>query len=359
MAASPRESVLNDSQIASLSIEKLMLHVIDVEKEGDERVIALDEIILNDEQKLFFLERIKSVAKGIQYEFNTASTTKSLCFSLLRNDENFTSVALALTNSFASQHRKRMSSGVFVTTIVQTVINDEPVQLVFLAKLDHRTVYKVTVQAREDGQGTQAIMEKVLNTLVEDKSAIQKSALIDVSDNFTWSVLADERQLKASGEISDYFKGFLQVSLMEVASVLTRKAVSTVGDWAKSLQATDMPDGEEKGNYKARAVAYMATAAQFKISDFIDAVVRDDDDDRKTRVKSALKAKLETVNITNQEFTPKPNSLPKKAKVQTWITAEKVKLEFEGESSDVGLRVQQTDGGDCIITIQTSSVVKN
>lgn len=359
MAIRPKESVLSDNQIESLSIQKLIFHVINVDGEGEDRVIPLDEVSLDDDQTNFFLDRIRSVAKGIQYNFipNNVST-KNSCNTLLTEPDNFLKTSIELTHAFASHHKGNMSSGVFVTSIVQTVFTaGRPIQMVFLAKFDHRNVYQIVVRAKETGGGNEVVMQKIADNLVEDKSAIQKSALIDVSDSFSWDVLADERKLKSSGEVTDYFKGFLGAQLKEVASVLTVRAVQSVRKWAYSLEEENLPDGEERGNYPARAVSYMQTQDEFDSDEFTNAVVKDVDPVRRQTAKESLKATLEEAGLTNQIFQPKPASLPRTDKKQVWKTEEGLTLEFSGESTDFGLQVKKREDGQAgyIITIKTKS----
>ncbi len=342
-----KEKSLTDAQINSLRIKKLIFHVIDVNANGEDKVKPLDELILDAEQNHFFLERIKSVASGIQYNFiEHAEQTKAPCKQLLSDQGEFKNHSLVLTQSFASYHKKNMSSGVFVVAIIESNYTDkEKIDLVFIAKFDHRNVYQITVQENATGTGNQAVMKKIADTLVEDKSAIQKSALINLdSTKYSWDVMADERKLTLKGEITDYFREFLGVTLREVASVLTQRAVQIVSKWIYTQD--DLPTGEEKGNYKSRAVAYMETHATFDLVEYLDAVVRDEENaERKSQMIKTLKEKLNEAGIANQKFQTRPNSLPKKLKKQLWKTTEGVTIEFLGEAEDFGIITRaRTDG---------------
>ncbi len=347
--ATTKEKSLTDAQVQSFKIKKLIFHVIDVEAEETHRVKALDELELDDDQNKFFLERIKSVATGIQYNFlEHAEHTKAPCKQLLSNEREFRSNSLILTQGFASYHKKNMASGVFVVAIVETSYTErDSINLVFVAKFDHRNVYQIIVKANDDGLGSHAVMQRVADTLVEDKSAIQKSALINLdADKYDWDVLADERRLNAKGEITDYFREFLGVSLKEVASVLTKRAVQIVNQWASAQDPADLPEGEEKGNYRSRAVAYMESNAVFDINDYLNAVIRDEDDgERKLRMEQSLRGQLDQAGIANQKFPTRPNSLPKNLRKQQWKTNEGITLEFYGEARDLGIETKQRSDG--------------
>ncbi|CAG0979385.1 hypothetical protein MTYP_01671 [Methylophilaceae bacterium] len=347
--ATTKEKSLNDAQIQSLKIKKLIFHIINVEAEETQRVKELDELVLDEEQNKFFLERIKSVASGIQYNFlEHAEHTQAPCKQLLSNEKEFRTNSLILTQAFASYHKKNMASGVFVVAIVESMYTEkESINLVFLAKFDHRNVYQIVVKANEGGVGNHAVMQKVADTLVEDKSAIQKSALINLdNDKYDWDVLADERRLNVNGEITDYFRDFLGVSLREVASVLTKRAVQVVHQWAIAQVPTDLPNGEEKGNYRSRAVAYMESNTVFDIDDYLNAVIRDEEDGtRKLRMEQSLRNQLDEAGIANQKFQTRPNSLPKKLKKQQWKTDEGITLEFYGEARDLGIETKPRSDG--------------
>lgn len=347
--ATIKEKSLSDAQIASLKIKKLIFHVIDVDAEETERVKPLNELILDADQNKFFLERIKSVASGIQYNFiEHAEHTKLPCQNLLEFENDFQANSITLAQGFASYHKKNMASGVFVVAIAESLYSEhESINLVFLAKFDHRNVYQIIVKANDDGLGSHAIMQKVADTLVEDKSAIQKSALINLdAEKYSWDVLADERKLNVKGEITDYFRNFLGVTLKEVASVLTKKAVQAVHQWAIARDPAELPDGEEKGNYRSRAVAYMESNTVFELDSYINAIIRDEvNEERKLRMEQSLRAQLDEAGITNQKFSTRPNSLPKKLKKQLWKTSEGITLEFFGEASDLGIETKPRSDG--------------
>ncbi|MCF6441052.1 nucleoid-associated protein [Pseudoalteromonas luteoviolacea] len=351
-----KESALTDAQIASIKIDKLIFHVIQADQEEGDKVTKLSEVVLDQEQTQFFIERIQSVSKGIQYNFNPDTlSTKEACATLLNPDKDFNSESVKLTSSFAQQHRGHMANGVFVvSTVTIKVAEKEELQLLFLAKFDYRKVYEITVKAREDGSGDEVIMKKIAANLVEDKSAIQKSALVDISETFSWDILADERRLKANGEVTDYFKAFLGAILREVASVLTKRAVTLVNKIARELDENNLPEGAVRGDYRARAVAYMETSDEYDSDDFLNSVVKDDDPKRREETREIFKKELELAGLTNQKFVPKPKSLPKSQRKQVWRTAEGLEIEIPGETADFGLNVEHLPGNQgVLIQIQT------
>lgn len=349
-----KESVLTNMQAAHLEIEHFIFHVIHPDQEDP--VTFLDEVVLTDEQKTFFTERLRNAATGSQYQFMPdAVSLKEKCQQLIADLDCFIEVSRQITRSFAGHHTGNTANGVFVVAIAKTLVADnQPIRLVFLVKLDHKEVYQYVLEQLAGGQ--RAVMHKIANSLVEDKTAVQKSALIDVSDAFAWDVLASERRPKPDGEIWDYFKEFLGVRLREDASILTRKTLAVVRKWARGLGATDVPDGEDVNTYKSRAIRFLEDNDQFDTDRFLDTVVRDEIDvERKTRVKQSLRDQLAEAGVAGQTFRPQPNSLPKKAKRMVYETMEGVTIQFEGSREEKGITIRTADGGK-IIEIRTARV---
>lgn len=357
-----KESALSDAQIQDMSIVKLTFHIIDVSKENEERVIPVTEISLDADQLGFFLRHIKTVATGIQYEFIDGAThTKNPCKALSSDEVDFAETSRELTVSFASHHRKNMASGVFVVaSLTLSAVEGRKPALIFIAKFDHKNVYQIIRGAEANGEYSKASMKKLTDTLVEDKTAIQKSALIDVSDLFSWDVLASERKLKESGEITDYFKAFLGVKLMEVASTLTRRTVALTKKWAADIPDDLLPEGQTRGDFAYRAVAYMQVADLFDTGKFIAAVVRSSNlpQNKAKSLADSLRASMDDAGLSNQSFAPKPNSLPKISRKQVWKTSEGLIMEFQGEAADFGIKISDRSDGKPgkVLTITTQDV---
>lgn len=347
-----RESVLSRSQLDSLVIEQFIFHVILPERR-DNPVEPLDEVILTDSQRNFFTDRLREAAYGTQFVFRDDAThLRDNCQQLLANPTDFVPVSRRLAEDFAGRHRGNMSPGVFVISIAQTLhTENHAVRLVFLAKLDHKLVFRYFLE--EGNGGTRARMEEITNTLVEDKSAMQKSALVDVSETFLWSALSWERQGKPDGDLTDYFRGFLGVRMRETASELTRRTVSTVKQWAVSVPQADLTPGEDAQSIRLRAVQYMKDRDTFDTDEFVNTVVRDEDEARKSRLCASLRDSLISVGIAGQTFRPQHNSLPKKAQRVVYETVEGVKIELTRPKEDCGVAIEQRNNG-ATITIRTT-----
>lgn len=351
------ESVLSQVQRNSLTIEDFIFHIIDPDLEGDQKVVFLDEVQLEEKQKTFFLDRLRDVAEGTQYIFKPDSVhLQEKCQQLLIEPNRFNEISRQITENFASRHEAQMSAGVFVIAVVRYLARIENwKKLVLLIKMDKRPSFSYT-HSELDGRRV-AVMSEVPNALNETKAAIQKSAVIDASNNFAWNVLAFDRIKKPL--LSDYYKGFLGVVERHEDSELTRKAHITVKKWAFKLTQDQMPPGEDALSYTGRALNYLTDHTIFETETFIDAVVRDDDPQRKIKLASQLREELVTIGVAGQQFAPRPNSLPGKQRRQVYKTAEGVTIIFEGDKNTAGLKVEDKAGGGKRVIIETGELTIN
>jgi hypothetical protein len=109
-------------------------------------------------------------------------------------------------------------------------------------------------------------------------------------------------------------------------------------------------------SFTGRAFNYLNDHDQFDTDAFIDAVVRDQDVERKASLSNALKEELVQAGIAGQRFAPKPGSIPKRQSKQVYQTAEGVMISFEGDKDAVGLSIETKPDGGKIITIETNQL---
>lgn len=351
----PLESVLSQAHRDSLEIVDFIFHIIDPEAEEEHEVIYLDEVHLQDRQKAFFLERLRESAEGTQYVFKPdAVHLKEKCQQIVAESSRFIELSRQVTRLFSSYHEGQMSAGVVVVSTVRYLKSANNWQkLVFLIKMDKRPSFSYSYTER-DGRRVAEMIE-IENSLNETKAAIQKSALIDVSNEFAWDVLAFDRVKKPL--IGDYYKGFLGVTERQQDSVLTKTTLSTVKKWAKRLTAEQMPPGEDALGYVGRALNYLKDHDAFDTDEYLNAVVRDEDAQRKAELIGLLREQLATAGVAGQQFRPRPDSLPGKDKKQIYQTAEGITITFEGDKTVVGLSIQNIANNRKRITIETGNIV--
>ncbi|MBT2563760.1 nucleoid-associated protein [Pedobacter sp. ISL-68] len=346
----PKESVLTEAEKQSFVIEKFIFHIIIQEELVP---LYLDEITLTAVQLDFFKKRFVEVSEGTQFKFADPDQSELFrnCNDLLEDAEgNFLHASKKITYAFQAQHSKNTKDGVLITALVSSGKS----KLVFLLKLDNQIVYHYKVSRNR------AALEEIKNTFVEDKKAIQKAAIIDISGDRVWQVLATDRSVRsAEAGITEYFAKFLGVIPIETATTLTKKAFRGVGRWAMMNQMDLDPD-QESSSYKSRAVSYLANATIFKTKEFIDQVIMDEDADRKDRLTKSLKAFLDDIGISGQSFKPSKSTLSSSTTKNIRQTAEGLKLEWEGDARDSNLQLpkdnERDSEGMLKIVIRTSEI---
>ena len=348
-------SVLNQAQKDSLEIVNFIFHIIDPDAASNDKVIELDEVTLQAKQKRFFLDRLKEIAEGSQYEFHKDTIDlKNKCLSMIQTPTDFVKLSRQLTHDFSGRHKGSMSAGIFVVCQVKYLFAKSNWQeLIFLVKMDKQQSFSYSYE--EKGGKKIAKITENPNALNESKSAVQKSALVDVSDNFKWDVLAFDKSGKASS-LTDYFQAFLGVIERDTPSNLTRRANAAVRTWADKLDAADLPPEENPNTYKSRAVNYLTDHDAFDTDEFINAVVRDSNTERKKRLSKSLRSVLDEVGVSGQTFEPSPGSLKPKEKSVSYKTKEGVIITFEGDEEAAGIQREKLAGNKWKITIETDDL---
>lgn len=348
------EGGLTLEQRNSLEIEEFIFHIIDPEIESDEKVIFLDEVQLQQKQKTFFLDRLREISEGTQYIFKPDSVTlKEKCDQAIEQRDNFVLVSRQIATDFSGRHSGQMSAGIFIVSIVKYLKSANNWGfLTLLLKMDKQSSFSYSY--REENGRRIAVVEEIENSLNENKAAIQKSALIDVSNHFAWQVLAFDRVKKP--QLGDYFKAFLGVEERHQDSQLTRMAHVTVKRWAKKLSVEDIPENEDATTYAGRSLNYLSDHDVFSTPEFLDAVVRDEDPDRKSTLMASLNVELTEVGVSGQQFRPKPGSIPGKDRKQIYETIEGVTIVYEGDQTAAGIKVVDLGDGRKRLTIETNGL---
>lgn len=339
----PKESVLTLEEKASITIEEFIFHII---LQEDDEPAYLDAVVISDEQKKFFRDRLIDVSQGNQYIFSDKETagTYKLCSEILEDTaNNFLQVSKSLTADFKGRHNKNTSNGVFITALAK--INGER-DLIFLVKLDHKKVYRYQVK------DATALLEEIKNTFIEDKSAVQKVALIDVSNHYIWDALVYDRA--KPGGITDYFKNFLSVKLRDTPSKWTTDAARHPQRWASAHRELLDPD-QQPYHYKERAIQYLSTTSLFNTDAYIEFVIKDEDEVRSELLKKSFSDYITEAGLSGQEFTPNRGSLTARTKRHVLKTSEGVTLEWTGSAEDANININRVPDGNGLHTITVKS----
>lgn len=333
----PNDSAITLADRANFQIERFIFHII---IEDDELPTFLESVEITPSQIEFFKERFVEASEGTQYVFaeREHSNFYNNCCELVANDgQNFLRLSKTLTQDFKTHHIGTVNDGVFVVAIVNT--GDEN-KLVFLIKMDHSKVLRYILQNTPEGR--RATMEEVFNSIVEDKKAMQKVAIVDLGERYSWDVLAKDRN-KTTG-IADFFLNFMNVIERETSSQLTIRAVASARQWAVAAKE-QFPELPEASVIKHRAIQYMDTHTIYDNDSFMDMVLVNQDEnrdqDRELEKRNSFNNFLIEKGVAGQSFEPKPNSISRKEKENIRRTREGVEIKWEGEPSANGINIEE------------------
>jgi len=340
----PKESVLTQNEINSLQIERFIFHIIVTDQEEPH---YLEEAELSLEQTTFFRERLIEASKGTQYVFTDKSKSDVFieCTRIIDNhNTHFIASSEALTASFKRHHSKQAINGVYIIALVSI---EKSRNLIFLLKIDHTKVYEYKTK------GSKVIIEEIKNSFVEDKNAVQKVAIIDVSDYYVWDALVQDKKAGKGKIIGDYFKNYLYVQERETDSVLTKKAISVVRHWATAQK--QLVPGIEPSTFKQKAINYLSNNDVFDTDDFIREMIKDEDRSKKSQLRQSLTAILQEEGLWGQSFTPQKGTINSTLRKNKIRTAEGLLIEWEGEATASNILISEKDSNDMYtITIRTS-----
>ena len=338
----PKESVLSIADKEAIKIEKLIFHIILTD---DVNPTFLEEVEITDEQQKFFRDRLADASQGRQFIFTEDNPPiKTLAEEIINaSDEDFLRISKDITSRFRSTHTSSMNNGVFIISIASIHTR----KLLFLIKLDHKKVYEYKLE------GSKALLEEVKNTFSEDKTAIQKVALIDINTNVVWDVLVFDRSCPSS--ITKYFGNFLSVIPRETETDLTKKAQSCARRWASSHKDEGI---NEPSVYKNNARNYLSSVDTFNSEHYIEAVIQDNDKGKEEFLRNSFRDFMMEDGLYGQNFAPRKDVLSKRGNKNIRQTAEGVKIEWEGtlEDNNISISDAKDRQGQYKIVIKTSDI---
>ncbi len=325
-----------------LSIQKMTFHLL---KKEAEQPTFLENLKIEETQYDFFENIIRIAAsKSAAFSFLEEESEAVLTMIELLEDEeeNFTQHCKKLSQLFWNSQHGNSSDGILLFANIN--IGEDSHPMLFIAKMDYQEVLQVQTQTSEEGQ-EKTILQSIQNALVENESAIQKSALIDIDAHYDWDVLAQDRQ-KGSGKLADYFKQFLHVQEKEINAILSTQVVAEVQKWANKNSEEVLLPAEHIADYKERAVSYLRTAAEFDTHELMNVVLPEDEEnpERKQDLQQSLYKHLEKNDLTTRTFAPEPEGIRTSVMKNQIKTKEGITLTWEGDLESAGIEIKNQDG---------------
>ncbi|MDG5815664.1 nucleoid-associated protein [Chitinispirillales bacterium ANBcel5] len=246
---------LSADQLASLSITRFIFHVV---HHGEDEPTFFDELEIGDFED-FFLDRARCILKGSSYEFNPQSQVREHLEAIGNESYLFVDRSRQLAVNFHSHgiDDKRIKKGVMILMELKALGKE----FFAIIKYEHEQVLRY----RNDGK--KVMLENVMDTFTKSPDAMQKAALIDMSEE-TPVVMVLDRNVKDG--ISGFFQGFLNVRRKKNQKELTESLWNVVKDTSKK-HLDELPP-EFVGDVQQRTEEFVQSRDNFDDSEFFDEV---------------------------------------------------------------------------------------
>lgn len=181
------QNSIKQAERETIQIHRLIFHIL---IQGEDAPRFLEEATLSDSVKDFFRQRVQDACEGTQFMFvdeedGQPKLVERTVQRMLADEDNYFEIgSKILATAFLQKHNKSTSDGLFLITNLSLVRNGSTTNLIALMKFDHSRVLQFYTQ------GTTAVLKEIQNTFVEDKNAMQKTAVIDVGNVYGWDVTA-------------------------------------------------------------------------------------------------------------------------------------------------------------------------
>ncbi len=252
----------DEAQLAGLSIERMVFHLVGPHDNDLVRLEAIDPGRFAG----FFIDRIRSVNAGVPYKFSDASATRERLNRIVQDGNLFQEETERLAEDFQRRHGGSAAAGAFLVFLLKS-----PSERTFaLLKYDDETV--LTYELEEGAGGRKRVnLEALERTFVQNREALQKSALVRLADAGGELTVLDRRNQQ---KVARYFENFLDVVRVHEDADLTEKLVQVTREVIKANR--DLVPPEVYREMTKRTYLAASAGGTLGIDDqkgFLDAVV--------------------------------------------------------------------------------------
>ncbi|SHI78702.1 hypothetical protein SAMN02745911_1159 [Aureimonas altamirensis DSM 21988] len=329
-----------DAELGSLRIENMILHVVSDGTFEPQR----SRIV---EHADFFLDRIKDTDMSPVFEFDPTSATKYTLERIASGDVSFELGAQKLSREFARFHGKSSKSGAFFVFALRSAATND--RLFSLIKYDYQQVIE-----QSSGEGGD-LLRLILQEFVAQKKAVQKSAIIRVTDGTAIPLISATDRIMPGLDIADYFASFLHVKRNRSDEELTQTVRGILRDTLTEVRKY-LPDGGVAQAFR-RAQAILRDRSLITSAAISEAIVAAADgignEALTTDVFTRVSRKLKSAKLDGLEFPP-DRSILQKPTLRRLKTTEGVTVLYPDDVDRSVIERQRLTGGGEVITIRTA-----
>lgn len=334
-----------DEEHASAKIEKMIMHVV-----GGKTFTAMPQ--RKPEHVGFFIDKILETAADPVFTFKTSSITRAELEKIATGNNSFERGAQSLALSFNQKHVSGSADGVLF--MFELSVKDPSTKIYSLIKYD----YKMALE--QDGSNPGNTLREIVTALIDDKKAIQKTAVVRMVNGVAEKSVSARDRTKQAPDIADYFADFLTVTRTISNADLSKITRDLL---RKTLQAckADLPDQDIP---KATKIAQGILGRRMKIDEeaIVEAVLvgAGDPVDEKARhrLERETRTRVKKSKLHQLEFKPDRTVL-RQPHLRKIITAEGVTVMFADADNNPNVKVIDTGGDTRQIVIETKRITEN
>ncbi|MCE6977927.1 hypothetical protein EI534_11105 [Pseudomonas frederiksbergensis] len=208
------------------SVERIIFHIVGPDLKAPTILTEVEDPSTHSD---FFIARLIETSKGTHYNFNLASGVQGQIHQSLVSPHAFVDCSQILAERFQKLYERdgRLIPGVLM--LLQIRSGHETYAAII--KYDDTKVISYKTTTTTDGK-INPVLDHILNTFVQDKKALQKSALIKI-DKGTGQLICIDRSGK-NGDITEKFKDFLDITRKFSHETLTERLLEALKTTAKT-----------------------------------------------------------------------------------------------------------------------------
>lgn len=282
---------LEHEQLMQLRIRQMVFHLVGPKPENFVRLEAIDPGRFGG----FFLDRIRSINGGLPYVFTDASSAHTRLSRISDDPRVFQRESEALAEDFQQMHMGPMAAGAFLVFRLEAAGQE----FFALLKYDDEAVLTYDVEDAPSGR-KRVNLESLERTFVQNRDALQKSALIRLGPENGELAVLDRRNQQA---VARYFENFLGARRVLDDAQLTERLVDVVRDVIKDnkdLVAPEVVRDVTRRTYNAaRAGGHLAMDEHQRFLETVLGYQLQEDDPLLAKYRAALRrARIEASPMT-------------------------------------------------------------
>jgi hypothetical protein len=329
-------ALFNVEEMSSTRITRIVLHEIGPSS-TDFRL--LNGTLPPGELEGFFLDRLKTANNGSSYAFKADSGLRSQLLEVQNDPGILEDVGKRIATSFNQRHQGNVNAGMLAIFELESAAR----ALYAIVKFDSQRVVAIAEEADDHAR-----LELLRKTIVESKDAMQKSAIIRLTDDGGALAVRDRR---TNIRIPAYFVDFLGAERILSEKDLTKRLSDAIKETAEEQR-------EILGDRLVREMPTRIYQAVQNLDDFdpesdtmFVAVFGAVPEDSPVRV--AFASKLEEKKLEHEQFTLAKGAIQRPTRLRI-TTAEDVQIVYGLQYEGNAVRVH-TDENTEITTITVTT----